>query len=277
MTSLCHYLTYQHNVQSYFKEHVDKYDGVIIPFSIATAFPSGTYGFIRALCSRSNDKEYALDPRTALFQKDWDRANVRDPHKRMAEVFGPPFTTKRLTKHLDPKDFKDPSVVANVTRKCLEFQKGFRTRQDDAKKLQKYKKLLGLKELKELREPQFLIPPYFEFDEPTSAWLEVSFRCAEAAVPFAGEIPIRPVIHIGSWSSIPKWTEIHRRLAASGFKGYWLYPNNFKEHEGTLSELERYRDAVQSSAAAGLEPFSLFGGYFAVLLTYYGLAGFSNG
>ena len=45
-----HYLTYQHNVQSYFREHADKYEGVIVPLSIATAFPTGTYGFVRQSC-----------------------------------------------------------------------------------------------------------------------------------------------------------------------------------------------------------------------------------
>ena len=62
------YITYQHNVQRFFREHSEKYTGVIIPLSIATSFPTGTYGFVRALCSKHNLK-YAIDPRTPLFQR----------------------------------------------------------------------------------------------------------------------------------------------------------------------------------------------------------------
>src|SRR5205809_7883706 len=113
--SFKHYLTYQHNVQRYFKEHRDKYQGVLIPFSIATAFPTGTYGFVRALCSMGKDNQYALDPRTPLFQKPWNRDNVRKPHQKMAEVLGPPFVTKGLSSSVQPADFANSSVIETAT------------------------------------------------------------------------------------------------------------------------------------------------------------------
>src|SRR5216110_1978632 len=128
--SFKHYLTYQHNVQRYFKEHRDKYQGVLIPFSIATAFPTGTYGFVRALCSLGRDKQYALDPRTPLFQKTWNRDSVRKPHIKMAEVLGSPFTTRGLSSNLQPADFANKGVIDTVTQTCLRFQLGFRTRQE---------------------------------------------------------------------------------------------------------------------------------------------------
>src|SRR3569832_1067312 len=116
-TEFRHYLTYQHNVQRYFREHADKYQGVIVPLSIATAFPSGTYGFIRALCHRHKDKHYAIDPRDALFQHKWNReANVRDPHKRMVDALGGPFKEHGLERALTPSDFKDAATIRTVTK-----------------------------------------------------------------------------------------------------------------------------------------------------------------
>ena len=119
------YLTYQHNVQRYFREHCDKYEGIIIPLSIATAFPSGTYGFIRALCAKDKGKEYAIDPRDALFQKEWDRSNVREPHKKMASALGGPFASSGLSRAVTTADFKDDAVVDSVVQSCLEFQLQF--------------------------------------------------------------------------------------------------------------------------------------------------------
>ncbi len=277
MTSnLKHYLTYQHNVQKYFREHCDKYDGIIIPLSIATAFPSGTYGFIRALCAKDKGKQYAIDPRDALFQKNWDRSNVREPHKKMAAALGGPFA-EGLTRPLTPKDFEDDNVIDSVVESCLEFQLQFRTREEEERKLAKYKKLLGLSSLANLGEPQFLIPPYFECGKLNDAWYKVSQRCIKASEKYKKGIPVRPVLHFGKWLEIPKWDDCLKTLTQQKIKSFWLYPNNFKEHDGTEDDLKRYRKAVETASGSKLDVYSLFGGYFAILLSYFGLSGFGNG
>jgi hypothetical protein len=277
MASLKHYLTYQHNVQRYFKEHRDKYDGVLIPFPIATAFPTGTYGFVRALCSLGKDKQYALDPRTPLFQKAWNRAKVREPHKKMAQVLGPPITTKGLSGNLLPEDFANNSMIESVTKLCIDFQLGFRTREEDEKKLKKYMKLLGLTEMANLAPPQFLIPPYFQFNNQQDPWYSVSVRCLEAAKKYSQDVPIRPVMHFQTWSSVPDWVGFWSAFLSAGVRDVWVYPNNFKEHEASSEEVKAYREAVQSAVRCGISPFALFGGYLSVLLSYSGLKGFANG
>ncbi|MCB0325546.1 MAG: hypothetical protein KDD69_18320, partial [Bdellovibrionales bacterium] len=156
-----HYLTYQHNVQRLFREHRDKYDGVIIPLSIATSFPTGTFGFVRALCASDASKQYAIDPRNALFQHAWNRDSVRDPHKKMAAALGEPYPSKGLTTALAIEDFASDSVLEEHVKKTLAFQLGFCQREEDARKLAKYKKMLGLDTLGKLGSPQHLIPPYY--------------------------------------------------------------------------------------------------------------------
>ena len=147
-----------------------------------------------ALCSAGHDKQYALDPRTPLFQKAWNREQIRPPHEKMAAVLGPPFTTKGLASKLDPHDF-DANTVDSTTNACIRFQLDFRTRQEDQRKLKKYMKLLELDSMGELAEPQFLIPPYFQANDEQDGWLDVSFQCAQSAVNLVLEVPIRPVIH----------------------------------------------------------------------------------
>ena len=155
--------------------------------------------------ARNKDKSYAIDPRTALFQHQWDRSKLREPHRRMAEALGVPFTTSGIERHLEPSDFQSDSTVLSVTRACLEFQLGFRTRQEDARKLNKYKKLLGLTDMRELGEPQFLIPPYFQFDAIESPWYDVSLRSIAISTGLGFDIPIRPVLHFLGWANISDW------------------------------------------------------------------------
>ncbi len=272
-----HYFTYQHNVQRYFREYSGTYNGVIIPLSIATAFPSATYGFVRALCSRHADLQYAIDPRNALFQKQWDRSNARPPHEKMASVLGEPYITKALSQALDPSDFNDDAVLRENVKRCIEFQKHFRTRSEDERKLQKYKNMLGLGSLDPLKEPQHLIPPYYQFDSLIDPWYSVSMRSIQTALAHCDRIPIRPVLHFTRWAEDTIWEPCFFELIRLGIQDVWYYPNNFKEHDVSIEELKAYRDAVESAKAVKLRPFSLFGGYFAALMSYFGLEGFGNG
>lgn len=271
------YLTYQHNVQKYFREHREKYDGIIIPLSIATTFPSGTYGFIRALCASDGTKHYAIDPRNALFQKRWDRKHVRAPHVKMTTVLGEPYKTTGIVRQLTTQDFADEAVLEESVRQCTLFQQQFRVSADDERKLQKYKKMLGIETIAHLGNPQFLIPPYFQFESLADPWYEISRRSILAAQKHAAGIPIWPVLHFGNWTGVANWNDVFTWLYATNIGPFWLYPNNFREHDAPLDELISYRNTVVSAVAADVTPQTLFGGYFAILLSYYGLVSFGNG
>jgi hypothetical protein len=62
-----------------------------------------------------------------------------------------------------------------------------------------------------------------------------------------------------------------------GIDAYFIYPNYFKEHEASVENLSSYRNAVELSSKTGVSPYTLFGGYFAILLHYFSLSGFGNG
>lgn len=270
-----HFLTYQHNIQSYFREHRDKYDGIIIPLSIITSFPTGTYGFIRALCSIPPKKHYGIDPRSALFQKKWNRANVRDPHRRMAEVLGSPFTTVALTRQLLPSDFSNDIICSSARINC-DFQQTFRNSPHEIKKINKYKKMLGLTSLEELGEPQFLIPPYFQFSSNSDPWLSICLEYIKFFIQFSNGIPVRPVVHFASWTSFD-WRHFVNVVSDLHISSVWIYPNNFKEHEASQNEAIQYIQTVKDLSNSNIAPYALFGGFLAICLSKFGLNGFSNG
>lgn len=271
-----HYLTYQHNVQQFFRKHADKYQGIMIPLSIATSFSDATNGFVRALCTRHNELEYAIDPRDPIFQKQWDRKSVRPPHEKMAASLGGPFLEFGLERNLVPNDFNE-TAITDCTRNCIEFQKLFRSNSENERKQKKYNRLLGISESDSLKEPQHLIPPYFQFSQIEDPWYKVSLSCIEAALALRESIPIRPVFHFADWIEASDWKPCISRLAESGIDQMWLYPNDFKERDASFLQLQRYRSTVEAFVTAGLNPYELFGGYFSVLMSYFGLRGFANG
>src|SRR5260370_31124708 len=88
---------------------------------------------------------------------------------------------------------------------------------------------------------------------------------------------LSPIVHFSSWSSVDGWRQIARRFSASGITSLFLYPNNFKEHEASEMELQKYSECVSAISSEGVKVQTLHGGYFAVLLQKKGLSGFGNG
>lgn len=270
-----HYLNYQHNVQRFFQDHINKYDGVIIPFSIAISFEGGTYGFIRALCALDPSKTYCLDPRTALYQKDWSRHLTRPPHEKVAMRLGAPFSDVGLERPLKPNDFDD-GKIRESSLNCLDFQRRFRHVEETNRKLEKYRTLLGADSLAELKEPQHLIPPYFQNDLGGRDWRRINQAYIEEAARETDGVPIRPVHHFGRWAEAHT-EEFLQVLRSNNVKQCYLYPNLFKEHEATKEDLEKYRSTIERCSEESVAPYALLGGYFSILLAFFGLHGVGNG
>jgi len=171
----------------------------------------------------------------------------------------------------------DAASISESVEKCVEFQRKFRMTEETDKKLRKYKKLLGLDRLDELRVPQHLIPPYFQFGSIGDPWYELSIKCVIEALNYQEKIPLRPVFHFDDWPSVESWDSCFATLASNDIKELWFYPNKFREHNADGSQLTLYRQAVAMAISKGCTPYSLFGGYFAILMSYDGLAGFGVG
>lgn len=271
------FLFYQHNVQQFFLRHITRFHGIVVPLSIATAFRDGTNGFLRAVCAKDTTKAFLIDPRTPLFQHKWDRKNVRDPHKRMASVFGEPFTTHGLETAIGPENLDD-ETLKRVTNACIKYQGEFAQHEPEQKrKHEKYAKLAGLADLPPIANPQIFIPPYFMFTTIGDPWHEAMMQCATYACVSREPAMLRPVLHFSRFSVGMDWSAVAQRLADLGIRSAFLYPNNFKEHEVGCDVLREYVTAVENLTARGIEPYALHGGYFAIMLSKVGLLGFANG
>ena len=271
-----HYLCYQHNVQKFFIRHLEKFTGVIVPFSIASSFQSGTFGFLRALLAKDKSKKFALDPRSALFQHRWNRDKTREPHRKLAAIFGGPFLTSGLDRPLTPNDFSSENISL-TTNLCIQYQLNFRVLEEPERKLEKYRKLLGLDAMPAISNPQRFIPPYFQFASLEDPWFDVSMRCIEHATTLVPADDLTPVVHFSPWKGIENWAIVADRLAAMGTKSIFLYPNDFREHDASEIELRKYAESVAVLVNKKISADALHGGYFAILLEKRGLAGFGNG
>ena len=265
-TKLGHFLTYHHVTQKFFRDHRDKFDGLVIPLSVATVFQQCTGGFVLTL-----RKPYAVDPRTPIFQAEFKRNKIRNAHLEMAAVHGPAVESIVEKRPLEPKDFTQV-VTDNVANRVLRFQKDFS--KNSAEKVDKYADLLGEDQDKTYAGPEFLIPPYFRSGSHKDPWYAVSLDLAKAAVKHKEKHKLAPVLHLTTDFPERDFAAILEDYSEKSFDGLIIFFNNLKEYEQPSKILSKYAELVSTLREKPL--FGLFGGYFTLLLRKIGLPTFSN-
>lgn len=264
---LGHYLTYHHVSQDFFRRNRDKYDGLIIPLSVACVFRQGTGGFVLTL-----RKEYAIDPRTPIFQADFDRKSIRRAHREMAAVHGPTVSRIFESRRLQPADVNP--IAPDIASRVLSFQKQFA--QQSADKVAKYAALLGEDVQPTYGGPHFLIPPYFRNRSRDDPWYSVSLKLAKAAVREKEAYKLVPVLHITQDFPEDRFVAMAKDYNEPGFDGLIVFVNDLREYVAPATTLTKYARLVVSLRDQGKPLFGLFGGYFTLMLRKVGLGCFSN-
>src|SRR2546422_692135 len=265
---LGHYLTYHHVTQGFFRKHRDKFDGLIIPLSVATVFRQGTGGFVLTL-----KKQYALDPRTPLFQAEFDRSHIRRAHKEMASVHGPAIEAVFGSRPLQPSDL-GAAEIRDVAQRVLTFQKEFA--QQSAAKVQKYAALLGENVEAAYGGPHFLIPPYFKFGSRADPWYRISLEVAQVAANEKTDYRLAPVIHIRPDFPEGQLDGVASDYSSPIFDGFIVFVNDLQEYQADRSILTKYVKLVLALRQNRRPMLGLFGGYFTLVLRKIDLGCFSN-
>lgn len=264
---LGHYLTYHHVSQGFFRRHRDKYDGLIIPLSVACVFRQGTGGFVLTL-----GKEYAIDPRTPILQADFERQSIRRAHREMAGVHGPTVARIFESRPLLPSDVNP--ITAEIAARVLAFQKGYS--QQSADKVAKYAALLGEDVQAGYGGPHFLIPPYFRTGARNDPWYSTSLGLARAAIREKQGYRLAPVLHITKDFPESGLGGLVKDYDDDGFDGLIVFINDLQEYTAPATALAKYATLVALLRGQTKPLFGLFGGYFTLLLRKVGLGSFSN-
>jgi len=264
---LGHYLTYHHVSQDFFRRHRGKYDGLIVPLSIACVFKQGTGGFVLTL-----NKQYALDPRTPILQADFDRQSIRRAHLEIADVHGTAVRHIFASRPLRPADVSP--LAADVAASVLSFQKEFA--EQSAEKVDKYAALLGEEVRTAYGGPHFLVPPYFKSSGRNDAWYPVSLNLARAAVHEKENYGLAPVLHITPGFPENEFARMAEDYDNRGFDGLVIFINDLQEYIAPSATLTKYANLIALLQGLGKPLFGLFGGYFTLLLRKIGLGCFSN-
>lgn len=264
-----HFLAYGSTDQQTLRSLTDRYQGLIVPGTIAAYQADGTRGFVLTL-SAAVDSPYAIDPRTPLFQ--YFNPTFKKSHLSLARILG---IEDVLDEHSYVRvvDWTEERVH-KVAAAWLDFNTGYTTLAPKA--FAKYARRLK-RELPqdEAKAPTWIFPPYLmveQGDVASSVVNEALWHESLAAASAKGvEAKLRRVVAVTEPAGLASV------IADIPESELVVWVDNLDETSSTEERLRGYALAIRDVSARGKKPFALYGGYFAVMLRAVGLRGASHG
>lgn len=287
-----------HSEKEYVEKTIKQFDGVMVGANLLQATPGATASLLFKL-NKQAGRPYYVDPMTYAFgtyvdpdsgkvrsDLDWIKSDqkikgqkgkfkrdFKSSYRKLAEVFGLPFSTAvNRSKAIEPADFASDQVVENACRSILSFQADllrevFRRDPETA----------GFAD--ELPAPAALLAPYFYIEQSRiNEWIALNRRLALASTAMRNDIPIHVVI-CGHRDLLGD--SAHSHTIIDGLKdckpaGVWLWFSRFDEHAASRQELIALRKWVEELSPE-MPVFNMHGSYFSLALSKLGMAGVAHG
>jgi len=261
-----HFLAYNASDQRTVRELAGRYDGILVPGTVATFQREGTAGFVLSLSATEDSTPYVIDPRFPLFQQPLE--DIKKSHAALADLFDDPALIASDLLRLP--EF-DTERVERIAVAWVEFNLEYRTRQ--SAKFNKYADRLGEEVVVgDATGPQRVLAPYFCVRGSQDPWWDVSAALYEATKEAAdGEIEVTRVLAAQSTDALDEIVE------GTSAENVCIWVSGLEELNSTPGTLAEYGEAIGKLQDSGCRSFALYGGFFAVALSAIGLGGCSHG
>lgn len=260
-----HYLSYGATDQQTASQLAGQYNGLLIPGTVAAFQREGTGGFVLSL-SAMGSVPYVIDPRFPLFQQ--ALMSPKKSHQSLAELVG---FADLVTGSPPNADWFTDERIEEIGRNWANFNLTYQEAQGG--KFNKYAQRLGHELPRSAASgPAYILPPYFVLlHQEQDDWWDVSVKLFAATQRHSQGIPCVRVVATSEAAiladALDRVTEDRVVVWVSGLD----------EVAATEKALDAYASAVDGASTAGKQVFSLYGGFFAVLLASRGLRGSSHG
>lgn len=261
-----HFLSYGATDQQTIRELANSFNGLIVPGTVAAFQRAGTGGFVLTLSATAGGPDYVIDPRFPLFQQ-----ALRFPkksHEALAELLGHPGLVSTATP--TPDAFSD-DMISTISQNWVRFNLGYT--QEAQKKFRKYAERLGQQiQPQNVRLPLYVLPPYASSAGSADPWWRVSRQLFDAAASETGA-PER--LRVVAAKDAQFLTELLQDVSEDERAVVWV--SRLNELEAAPHTLSAYASAVREASERNQRLFALYGGFFSILLSSFGLSGSSHG
>lgn len=226
-------------------------------------------------------KDYFIDPMTHAFQHKIDHIQKKDTKEKknnseikssiskLVEQFGDPVSSKVAAKaSIKPADIT--SHIKSFCKNVSEFQLNYLSRFYKTKETEKYIKFLEKKGMGlSLREPKFIIAPYFYLaPNAFSIWLQINIDCFyQVKKLYPSKEVVMEIVLDRRILEHPYRTDLINSLKSLTVKPDFilLWIDDHKEHEMPEDYLESYINFVNELGQVS-PVINLFGSFFSVIV-----------
>ncbi len=185
--------------------------------------------------------------------------------------FYPNVVTRTLSERrsLSPNDFSEQGLL-DFARGILDFQ---RRALDEP-----FRSLSRLVPGAEVPRPEFLVAPYFFFQNARDPWLPLAAGVSASAASLKGRDKVFGVIACSSSClDLPELSVIDSSFTRLPLDGFLIWIDDFDETDASEDALSGLIELVRRLSSTGKPVINMYGGYFSILLKYFGLEGFGSG
>lgn len=274
--------------KAFLRDARQAFEGLVLPANILLYQYRSTPSVV-LLC----EKPFFVDPMSYLFGQPYDVFKQR--LKKGGEAFKPSFRRLMAGHGLDPATFiaydyralmkflaKSDENVATFSRNALSFQ--WNNVWDS---IQKGQSLMSEDQVAKLSEPKFrpsfLIPPYFKYENGSAGNHALSTVLNERILGACWEMrsewaSIYPLVFLAREQlSAPNPEAVLGSVRAHDFPGWCLWVDGFDERNATQAEISALIRLIRSLSAGSKPVVMLAGGYFSMLLSFFGVQSVCHG
>lgn len=276
-----------HSEQGFFESNKDKYDTVVLNANLVSYFASAT---ATLMSTKLKDKSYIIDPITHAFghnpqyimteESKGEKSKVKSSLEALGKIYGAPISTAIATptkpRPVTEKDFSSSKSIAQFAEKVIAFQDKFL---DDS--IPEEDRKYFTEDPGGILKPCFFIAPYFYMESSTiDRWLNINQDLITESKRASGNRKVYGEIVIDR-GILDKQKDLDRianaYLKLDTCDGYLLWISDLSEHDSALPTLQGLKNLVEVLAKSHKPIVNLFGGYYSLLLTKFGLSGVCHG
>ncbi|MDO9537925.1 MAG: hypothetical protein Q7J68_06365 [Thermoplasmata archaeon] len=252
----------------------DSYYGICFGANVACFGRNWISQFIKTI-----NKPFFIDPVTYVIQFDVENISkegeLKKSYSKLFSEYGLPVM--ETNKQMKPTDFNDDRLTLFI-QKVLDFQKNFtQSASGSQQSLFDYAELLGDPVPSSSKVPEFLIAPYFLFENTDDGWYALNLKILAISKQRSDDIPIYGMI-CTNFDTLQKSSEVKKIIEDySKMDGIILWISDLNEYRMNRDELISYLKFINQLKNIKCDCITLYGSYFSMLASKFGLNGISPG
>ncbi len=276
-----------HSEKDYFDKILRFFDGVTFSGNLIEMTPNAVASLIIKHC-KENNRDYLIDPMTYSFGEyyshdgqlisdlQWLKSKtkkgfeIKASYKKLALKLGNSFSDAvENSKAITLKDLDGDIKRKDICKSVIEYQNN------------RIKNILREDEetasfANDLSMPKIIFTPYFFIDKKRKdLWINIYQKIRQDSLSYSNDLYLSLCF---DYDLLLDSNFINAILKlGNGFKGVYLWINDFDESERSANYLSSFRRLVEKYKENGLEVFNRHGGYFSYLLSKFGMTSVSHG